>query len=75
MSSIIQIQPLIFCEPCKDCGSRPVIQQVKNKYIVRCPKDKKHYSTAPGLIDIDDWNRENKAPKPLVKDSPAQKAS
>jgi hypothetical protein len=60
MRNFVQIQENIFCEPCKDCGARPVIEQHKSKFIVRCPKDKNHYQTKPGLIDIEDWNLKNK---------------
>jgi hypothetical protein len=28
-------------------------------YIVKCSKDDRHYQTMPGLIDIEDWNRNN----------------
>lgn len=69
----LQIQPLIFCEPCKDCGARPVIDQMKGKFIVRCPNDKKHYKTKLGLVDIADWNLKNKVQRPFV--SQTQKAS
>lgn len=65
MDKFIQIQPNIFCEPCKDCGERPVIQQVKGKFVVRCPKNKSHYQTKSGLVDINDWNTKNKAHAPL----------
>jgi len=65
MDKFIQIQPSIFCEPCKECGERPVIQQVKGKFIVRCPKSKSHYQTKPGLVDIKDWNTKNKVHVPL----------
>jgi len=76
MSIIIQIQPNIFCENCKECGARPVIEQIKDKFIVTCPNDKKHYKTKPGLINVDDWNLKNRIQKPLIMTSiPAQKAS
>ncbi len=74
MSNYLPIQPAIFCEPCKDCGARPVVEQSKNGYVVRCPHDKKHYKTKPGLVDITDWNLKNKAHMPFVA-SPKQKAS
>ncbi len=75
MNEFFQIQPNVFCEPCKDCGARPVIQQVKDKYVVLCPNDKNHYSTKPGIIDVNDWNLKNKKQKPFVNTAPAQKAS
>lgn len=61
MAKFIKIQPSIICEDCIVCGRRPVIEQAKgSKFIVRCPKDSTHYQTQPGLIDIDDWNSNNK---------------
>lgn len=60
MKDFIQIQANFFCEPCKDCGARPVIEQQKGTFIVRCPKHDSHYQTKPGLVDIDDWNLKNK---------------
>jgi hypothetical protein len=75
MADYYQIQPAIFCEPCKDCGARPVIQQTKDKFVVLCPNDKDHYKTKPGLIDIKDWNLKNKKQIPFVNTVPAQKAS
>lgn len=60
MSKILQIQDNIFCEPCKDCGARPIIEQTKGAYLVRCPKSKDHYQTKAGIVDIKDWNLKNK---------------
>ena len=73
MTQIYQIQPAIFCEPCKECGARPVLKLEKSLYIVMCPNN--HYSTKPGLVDVNDWNLKNKTQKPFVKDTPIQKAS
>ena len=74
MSNFLPIQPAIFCELCKDCGARPVVEQSKAGYIVRCPDNKKHYRTKPGLVDIADWNLKNKSHMPFVS-IPKQKAS
>ncbi len=60
MAEPIQIQPNIHCEPCKECGARPVIEQTRKGFLVTCPTNKKHYATAPGLVNIDEWNRFNK---------------
>ena len=73
MTQIYQIQPAIFCEPCKECGARPVLKLEKSLYTVMCPNN--HYSTKPGLVDVNDWNLKNKTQKPFVKDTPIQKAS
>jgi hypothetical protein len=76
MEKFIAIQPNIFCEPCKECGERPVITQVKGKFMVRCPKSKSHYQTKPGLVDIKDWNTKNKPHPPLgSKETVKKKAS
>jgi|EndMetStandDraft_4_1072995.scaffolds.fasta_scaffold42022_3 hypothetical protein len=62
MGKFIKIQPSVVCENCIICGSRPVIDQVKGShFIVRCPKDGTHYQTTPGLVDINDWNLNNRA--------------
>ena len=75
MAHLIAIQENIFCEPCKDCGARPVIEHVKGGFMVRCPKDKSHYKTKTGLVNIDDWNLKNKAHPPLGNAKSPQKAS
>jgi hypothetical protein len=76
MSDFIAIQGNIFCENCKDCGARPVVEQVKGNFVVRCPDDKKHYRTEPGLFDtsLQDWNLKNRANVPVVSIQ-TQKAS
>jgi hypothetical protein len=74
MNDFLQIQPAIFCEPCKECGARPVVQQIKDKFVVRCPNDK-HYKTKPGLINIADWNLKNKQYMPQIITTHQQKAS
>jgi hypothetical protein len=63
MIKIYQIQPAIFCEPCKDCGARPVIKLQNDKFTVMCPNNPGHYNTKPGLININDWNFKNKGQK------------
>jgi hypothetical protein len=77
MKNFVQIQGGIFCEPCKDCGARPVIEQSKDKFMVRCPTSKTHYQTKPGLVDINDWNLKNKVHPSLGTKSvqPSKEAS
>jgi len=75
MSNYLPIQPLIHCEPCKDCGARPVVEQIKDQFIVRCPDNKKHYKTKAGLFDIADWNLKNKVQTSLGSPVVTQKAS
>ena len=75
MEKFIQIQASIFCEPCKECGERPVVEQVKGKFVVRCPKSKSHYQTKSGLVDINDWNTKNKTHAPLGNKTANKQAS
>ena len=77
MKGFVQIQANIFVEPCKDCGARPVIEQKKGTFIIRCPKHDNHYQTKPGLVDIADWNLKNKVHNSLgTKDvNPSKEAS
>ncbi|WP_461451034.1 hypothetical protein [Mucilaginibacter sp.] len=75
MIQICEIQPDFFCEPCKDCGARPVLKQEKGLFSVICPTNPKHYSTKPGLVDINDWNIKNKKHSGFVDASPIKKAS
>lgn len=76
MSNFVSIQSKIFCENCKDCGARPVVEQVKDGYVVRCPNDKKHYKTNIGTFEpcLKDWNLKNRTHVPVVG-IPAQIAS
>lgn len=75
MSEGISIQPNIHCEPCKECGARPVIEQTRKGFIVTCPADKKHFATKPGLVNIDEWNRANKQSPVLTAPLYKNKAS
>jgi hypothetical protein len=60
MRGYVNVPRSIYCKPCKECGSRPVIALVEEiGYIVKCSKDDRHYQTMPGLIDIEDWNSHN----------------
>lgn len=41
------------------CGARPVIAVAgEDGYVVKCPNND-HYKTPPGIIDIENWNRNN----------------
>ena len=60
MRGYVNIPKTIYCKFCKICGGRPVIEPAEGGvYVVKCPNDDGHYQTRPGLIDIDDWNRNN----------------
>jgi hypothetical protein len=75
MSAFINIQPNIFCEVCKDCGARPVIEQRERKYFVICPGNNNHYQTRSGMIDVNEWNRFNKVTQEISSSSVNNKAS
>lgn len=63
MNKFIKIQESIFVEKCIICGSRPIIEQVPGgKFIVRCKASADHYSSKPGMVDIESWNRHNHKP-------------
>jgi hypothetical protein len=60
MKGYVNVPKSIYCKPCIECGSRPVIALVDDiGYIVKCAADSRHYQTMPGLIDIEDWNSHN----------------
>jgi hypothetical protein len=60
MSGYVNIPKTIYCKFCRICGARPVIGPAhEGLYVVRCPNDDGHYQTRTGLIDIEDWNRNN----------------
>lgn len=75
MSVSITIQPNIHCEPCKECGARPVVEQTRKGFQVGCPTSKKHFTTQPGMVNIDEWNRYNKVPPVLIGTPYKSKAS
>jgi hypothetical protein len=60
MNGYLTIPKSIQCKFCKICGARPVIKAIEaGLYVVKCPTDDRHYQTRSGLIDIEDWNRNN----------------
>ena len=60
MRGYINIPGTICCKACKICGARPVIKLAEDGlYVVKCPNNEGHYKTNAGLIDIDDWNKNN----------------
>jgi hypothetical protein len=60
MTGFLNIPKTIFCKRCCACGARPIIATVAvGEYVVKCSAHDHHYQTQPGLIDLDDWNRNN----------------
>jgi len=58
----IPIQKNIHCEPCKECGARPVIQQLpKSKFKILCPTNSEHYNIISNNVEdiVDNWNKKN----------------
>ena len=55
-----KVQPEFVCENCIKCGSRPVIDQNKNTWIVRCPNDECNNSVSNNIADFKAWDRKNK---------------
>ena len=62
MKDFVNIPPTMYVVHCKECGTRPIIAWAGDAgYVVKCPTNN-HYKTLPGLIDLDDWNSQNKTP-------------
>ena len=62
MKGYVIIPKTIYVKGCKECGARPIIACAgDNGYIVKCPTDDTHYQTPPGLIDLENWNVNNKS--------------
>jgi hypothetical protein len=60
MRGYVNIPNSMYVRCCKYCGERPVIALVSiGMYMVKCPASDNHYHTEPGLIDLEEWNRNN----------------
>jgi len=55
-----EIQPNIICENCIKCGKRPVIDQTKKGWQIKCPEKACNNVITGPTIDFDTWNRVNK---------------
>jgi hypothetical protein len=55
-----EIQPGIEVENCIKCGTRPVIDQTKKGWEVKCPNDACKNIVAGPLVGFETWNRVNK---------------
>lgn len=61
MKGYVNIPKTIYVKRCKDCGARPIIAMVEQgEYVVKCPISDNHYHTQAGLIDLEDWNLNNR---------------
>ena len=72
-----KVQPDFVCENCIKCGSRPVVEQNKHLWIVKCPNDECNNAVASSIVDFKAWDRKNKPSVPLKKgnDDPLKKSS
>ncbi|GAB3929530.1 hypothetical protein [Mucilaginibacter myungsuensis] len=55
-----EIQPNIFCENCIKCNERPVVDQGKKGWEIKCPNKTCKNVVAGPLLDFEGWNRLNK---------------
>ncbi|WP_462265202.1 hypothetical protein [Mucilaginibacter sp.] len=55
-----EIQPAIVCENCIKCGRRPVIEQTKKDWKVKCPNKSCANEVSSSIVDMEQWNRKNK---------------
>ena len=54
------IQPEFDCKNCVKCGQRPVIDQVKKKFKIKCPNKRCNNVVSGYFLDFDKWNEQNK---------------
>jgi len=62
------IQSNIYCENCIKCGSRPVAEQVKKGWEIKCPNNECKNIVSGRLLDFETWNRINKSNISIKKD-------
>ncbi len=61
MKGYVNIPNTIYVKPCVECGARPIVELAgEDGYVVRCPNND-HYTTPPGIIDLENWNKHNKS--------------
>ncbi|OCX54069.1 hypothetical protein BEL04_07290 [Mucilaginibacter sp. PPCGB 2223] len=51
-----EIQKNFFCENCKVCGKRPVIEQNKKVWTIRCLTDTCKNAVVDSFINVEKWN-------------------
>ncbi len=66
------IQPSIKCENCIKCGKRPVIEQTKKNWKVKCANKECQNEVSGPFVDIELWNRKNQPEVDLLKRAPNQ---
>jgi len=54
------IQPEFDCRDCVKCGQRPVIDQVKKVFKIRCPNKNCNNVVSGNILNFDKWNELNK---------------
>jgi len=70
---VYNIQPHIHCENCIKCGGKPVIEQAKSVWKVKCPNKACNNEVSGPLLDIEQWNRKNQPDVNLYRSSGAVK--
>ena len=54
------IQPEFDCRNCVKCGRRPIIDQVKKVFKIKCPNKSCNNVVSGCFINFDKWNEQNK---------------
>lgn len=55
----IDINPNFPVKNCKTCGARPVIDQIKDRWIILCPNPNCRNAISDKLINVTEWNKQN----------------
>lgn len=55
----IEINPNFPIKNCKTCGTRPVIEQTKDRWIILCPNPNCRNAVSDKLVNVIEWNRQN----------------
>jgi len=63
---IYKIQPNIVCENCIKCGKKPVVEQIKHEWLLKCPNEACDNVVVSSIVNFDAWNKKNKPPISLT---------
>ncbi|WP_162996332.1 hypothetical protein [Mucilaginibacter celer] len=55
----IEINPNFPVNNCKICGTRPVIEQTKDRWIIVCPTPACKNQVADKFVNFNEWNKQN----------------
>jgi len=62
------IQPEFDCRHCVKCGRRPVIEQVKKTFKIKCPNKDCNNVLSGFILNFDKWNEQNKTGTSIKED-------